>query len=125
MPDTLLYIQDNAFDDCQELRSVETYRSNQHSDDDTLSKEIGASAFRFCTSLEDIDIPNSIEYIGDFAFFGCTDLKEIALPSTVTEIGECAFNNCSRLKTAVIPQAVEIDLLTFSGCTKLKNIKRN
>lgn len=124
MPDTMRCICDNAFDDCQELRSVETYHSGASYDDDSISKEIGASAFRFCTSLERIDIPDGIEYVGDFAFFGCTDLKEIILPATVNEIGECAFNNCSRLKTAVIPQIVEIDLLMFSGCSKLKNIKR-
>lgn len=125
MPDTLLSIRDNAFDDCQELRSIDTYHSNNDDDDDTISREIGASAFRFCTSLESIDIPTKIEYIGDFAFFGCTDLKEIELPVTVSEIGECAFNNCSKLKNATIPSIVEIDLLMFSGCTKLKNIKRN
>lgn len=125
IPDSLLNICDNAFDDCQELRSVETYHSSTTTDDDSIPREIGASAFRFCTSLEKIEMPNNIEYIGDFAFFGCTDLKKIVLPPTVNEIGECAFNNCSRLKTAVIPQVVEIDLLMFSGCTKLKNIKRN
>ena len=124
MPDTMLYIQDNAFDDCQRLRSVETYRSDNRSNDEDTPREIGESAFRFCTSLERIDIPERIEYVGDFAFSDCTDLKEIVLPATVNEIGECAFNNCSRLKTAVIPDIVEIDELMFSGCTKLKNIKR-
>ena len=124
MPDSMLYIQDNAFDDCQKLRSIETYRSSLSSDDDSIPREIGASAFRFCSSLERLDIPKNIEYVGDFAFSDCTDLEEIVLPATVSEIGECAFNNCSRLRTAVIPKIVENDLLMFSGCTRLKHIKR-
>lgn len=41
---------------------------------------IGAYAFRNCTALTSITIPNSVQEIGACAFFGCTSLEEITIP---------------------------------------------
>ena len=38
---------------------------------------IGEGAFKDCTSLESIDIPNSVTEIGEVAFEDCTSLKSI------------------------------------------------
>ena len=38
---------------------------------------IGESAFKICSELTSIKIPNNITSIGDDAFYGCTGLKEI------------------------------------------------
>ena len=52
---------------------------------------IGDSAFRECTNLKEITIPDSLTSIGNSAFRECTNLKEITIPDSVTSIGSYAF----------------------------------
>ena len=57
---------------------------------------IGARAFRGCTSLRGIPIPEELRYIGDSAFSGCSGATgEIAFPNSLRYIGENAFSVCS------------------------------
>ncbi len=58
---------------------------------------IGACAFRYCTSLANITIPDSVISIGDSAFEECTSLTSITIPSSVTSIGSDAFCYCTSL----------------------------
>ena len=44
---------------------------------------IGSNAFRGCTNLVDVHIPNSITDIGDFAFSGCYSLTDAIIPDSV------------------------------------------
>ena len=53
---------------------------------------IGNSAFKYCSSLTSIEIPNSVTSIGEMAF-GNNKLSNISIPSSVTSIEVCAFNN--------------------------------
>ena len=55
---------------------------------------IGYSAFNGCTTLTNVDIPNSVTYIGYSAFHGCTTLTSVDIPNSVTSIGSYAFSNC-------------------------------
>ena len=51
-------------------------------------KVIGNRAFNLCSSLTNINIPNSVTMIGDSAFWGCNSLTSITIPSSeVTIIG--------------------------------------
>ena len=54
---------------------------------------IGLLAFRYCTGLTGINIPNSVTKIDDFAFEGCTGLTSIYIPNSVSFIGFNAFYN--------------------------------
>ena len=54
---------------------------------------IGDSAFKGCTSLKSITIPEGVTSIGGSAFEGCTSLKSITIPDSVTHIGNYAFFN--------------------------------
>lgn len=50
--------------------------------------EIGENAFRDCTQLNSITIPNSVTSIGDYAFSGCTNLTTMRLlPTTPPTLG--------------------------------------
>jgi hypothetical protein len=42
-------------------------------------------------NAETLEIPNFVTKIGEQAFRNCTDLKAITIPDSVTTIGACAF----------------------------------
>ena len=57
-------------------------------------ESIGANAFINYTSLTSIKFPvNSLKRIGNKSFWGCTSLKELDLPKTVEWIDDYAFTN--------------------------------
>ena len=86
--------------------------------------EIGISAFKGCTGLTSIEIPNSVTEIGDEAFYGCTGLTTIEIPNSVTEIGGAAFYGCTGLTSIEIPNSVtSIGSSAFYGCTGLTSIE--
>ncbi|MDE6034028.1 MAG: leucine-rich repeat domain-containing protein, partial [Muribaculaceae bacterium] len=68
--------------------------------------EIREWAFKGCTSLTSVTIPNSVTKIGEWAFQDCTSLTSITISNSVTEIGEYAFNGCSSLTSVTIPNSV-------------------
>ena len=59
-----------------------------------------------CSSLVEIDIPDSIEIIPASAFAGCSSLTTVRIPESVTEICGLAFGNCSALAEIEIPKSV-------------------
>ena len=84
---------------------------------------IGDSAFRNCTSLTTITIPDGVTSIGSSAFYNCTSLTTITIPDGVTSIGEYAFSGCTKLTTITIPDGVtNIGGYAFRNCTSLTTI---
>jgi len=93
--------------------------------DETLSViSIEQEAFRYCTGLISITIPNSVTKIEREAFYHCSDLISVEIPNSVIEIGRAAFQYCSDLKSVTIPNSVTIiECDTFSGCTGLTSVE--
>ena len=84
---------------------------------------IGDSAFRDCSSLTGITIPDSVTNIGDAAFFGCISLTGINIPDGVTSIESYTFYKCKRLTNISIPDSVtSIGVEAFAECKSLMNI---
>ena len=78
---------------------------------------IGISAFKYCSGLTSIDIPNSVISIGRETFAGCSALTSIDIHNGVTAIGEWAFNGCSSLTSITIPNSVtNIGFCAFGLC---------
>ena len=50
---------------------------------------IGDYAFRDCSGLTSVTIPNSVTSIGNYAFSGCSGLTSVTIPNSVTSIGRC------------------------------------
>ena len=69
---------------------------------------IGSSAFRECSGLTSVTIPNSVTSIGAYAFAGCTSLTSITIPNSVTSIGNCAFAACYGLTSITVEEGNSI-----------------
>lgn len=59
-------------------------------------------AFKKCSGLNSVTIPNSVTTIGEEAFYGCSSMAEVTIPNSVTTIGINAFQNCSYLNSVRI-----------------------
>ena len=59
---------------------------------------IGKEAFRGCTSLKYINLPDTIQSIGENAFEGCDNLTEIALPEKMRALPENTLRNDPRVR---------------------------
>ena len=95
-----------------------TYENNEY-----CVTRIGDVAFRKCTDLISITIPNSVTSIGEAAFQWCTGLTSITIPNSVTSIGSGAFQLCKGLISITIPNGLtSIGDATFSECYSLTNI---
>ena len=71
---------------------------------------IGYGAFKDCSNLQSVIVPNTITLIEDEAFRNCSSLESVSLPNTIDYIGSCTFAECSSLKSVEIPNTV-----TFIG----------
>ena len=84
---------------------------------------IGGYAFESCTGLTSVTIPNSVTTIGRGAFIYCSSLESVVIPDSVTSIGGSAFYNCSSLASVVIGDCVtSIDEYAFNGCSNLASV---
>ena len=107
---------------------------------------IGENAFKGCTRLSDVTIPDNISSIGSYAFYGCTSLENAIIQYGVTTINNYAFQNCTSLTSIVVPESVayiregafyecssllsitlpnslvSIDYDAFNGCTSLNAV---
>lgn len=84
---------------------------------------IGIYAFRNCSNLTDITIPNSITSIGISPFASCTSLTSIIIPNSVSSIGITVFSNCTSLISATLPDSItSIANGLFTGCTSLESV---
>jgi len=120
-------IGDFAFCNCTNLKKVSMYG-------DTLNmpstlKKIGNYAFKACSKLEEIHLPDGLTTIGEQAFIGCTHLTKVystssqSMPQGLTSIGDYAFQQCSLMEEIILPSGLtNLGKYAFYGCDKLNNI---
>lgn len=86
-------------------------------------KTIQDNAFSNNTTIEEVILPITIDFIGTNVFEGCTSLKKIELPKELKYIGANSFLNCTSLEEITLPEnLLYITKGLFYGCTNLTNI---
>lgn len=55
---------------------------------------VASSAFKYCTGLTSLSLPNSLIFIGNSAFEECSGLESVIIPQQVTTIGYSVFQGC-------------------------------
>ena len=82
---------------------------------------IGSNAFHRCTSLANVELPNTLVEIGKYAFAGSV-VYEMDIPESVTVIEEGAFSSMWKLRKVVLPSRIsDIENMAFYG-SGLENI---
>lgn len=75
-------------------------------------------AFRDCTALSRVVLPNSMTAIGSNAFQNCTSLSQVHFSEGLTTIGTHAFYGCVNLKQLTLPESIDrLHPYAFYGCS--------
>ena len=85
---------------------------------------IGGEAFKGCSVLTQVTIPNSVTSIGNSAFRRCSALTQVTIPNSVTSIGNEVFYSCSALTQVTIGNSVtSIGSSAFEYCLALASVR--
>ncbi|WP_406683574.1 leucine-rich repeat domain-containing protein [Seonamhaeicola sp. MEBiC1930] len=86
----------------------------------TTIREYG---FRNCRKITSLTIPDSVSLIERSAFLYCTELISINIPKNLTTINYGTFSQCYELISITIPESVtSIATYAFSGCNSLSTV---
>ena len=77
--------------------------------------EIPGKAFKGCSLLQKIILPESLISIDSNAFRFCVCLKSVIIPEGVASIGFSAFSGCSRLKRVYCKPVTPPAIYYYSG----------
>ena len=84
---------------------------------------IGDSAFKNCTNITKVMLPDSIISIGNNSFYGCKNLSDVTIGNRVINIGDYAFASCDELSSIIIPDSVtSLGKNAFYYCENLTNV---
>lgn len=107
LPNSVTTIGKYAFSGCSELTNI-TIPSSLN--------EISEGSFSNCKKLSSVDIPCSVTSIGSYAFGGCK-VDELTLPNSINYLGANAFMNCLLFKVychITNPSSVQMASYVFS-----------
>ena len=84
---------------------------------------IDNGAFKDCSSITGITLPNTIVRLGDQCFAGCSSITTTTIPNGITTWGEYCFSGCTSLKEINFEDGLEsLGDRTFYGCSSLKSV---
>lgn len=110
---SLKSIAGNAFKDCTSLKTIDL--------PDGLT-QIGDSAFAG-SGIEEITIPDSVNYISYSPFENCASLRQVRLSKNVSSLYNRFFKGCTSLTSVYLPQGMEeLRTSAFEGCLSLKSV---
>ena len=79
--------------------------------------EIGQYAFEASWDVQEITLPDSVQFIGEQAFLDCESLTSVNIPDGVPALYRATFAGCTSLGTITVPASVtQTYEELFSGC---------
>ncbi len=136
IPDTVVNVGSYAFYSTSYLshvrvpRSVRTVHKGAFANSELKSiffepgtVAFGNGVFVSCWELENVNLPDTLQYIGDACFAGCRTMNTLTLPESLVYIGCKCFAHCAALRTLQIPDLVHfLRNHTFFGCSSLRSL---
>ena len=111
LPKHLVEIQDQAFNNCKNLKTIEFPPS---------LKKIGDMAF-FHSGLTHITVPSNVQSVGESCFEHCDSLKSVDVDAKVLE--NCSFCDNKSLRTVHFGEHVEnLYYRAFYKCPSLQSV---
>lgn len=113
---SLKQLCEDSFNYCTKLSAVDL--------SDTQVVSIDGDAFKGCSAVKNVKLPDTLTHIGKQAFYGCSSMTDLDLGTGLQYISEQAFAECNKLTAVTVPQNVtEIGNGAFSNCESLSSIK--
>ena len=92
--------------------------------ENSMLVSIGDAAFKSCTKLTAIDIPDGVDEMGTEVFYGCSVLASADLPAALKVLPAKTFYNCKKLATVNLKEGLEtIATQAFYSCTVLAKVE--
>ena len=120
IPDSVSRTEDYVFSGCDNLISI-TYPDRPFT--------FGDYAFAYCdgpvtfdlpqrltqlswgmftrSTIEYIDIPDTVKQVEDYAFCDCDYLEEVVFPDGITVMGDYVFRNCDSIRSVHMPASLK------------------
>lgn len=119
IPENVTSIGEYAFGGCFDLKTI-TFNCKEIGSNTGLSlpsttkelifgnsvKSIGYEAFRYCSNLTSVNIPDNVTKLDTRAFKGCFNLSKMNIPNSVTEIEDYAFYGCWNLTDVTVSNSL-------------------
>ena len=84
---------------------------------------ISSYTFRNCTSLGELNLPDSIITINSYAFYGCSGFRLLNLNDSLETIGAYAFYGCNGLVSLVLNDGLKtLSDHSFANCANLTTV---
>lgn len=112
LPERFDYVPSSFLKDCEDLKKV----------DISTAKTVNEAALSGCTSLEEVNMSEQLNYLGTSTFEN-TALKSFEIPSSITALPDSLFAGCKQLEDVTLPSTLtRIGFYSFDGCSSLKSI---
>ncbi len=84
--------------------------------------KIYRDAFKHCSTITSVVLPESIMEIDNHAFDNCNQMESTELPNHLMKFGLNVFIHCEALKSIVLPRGSEYGFGMFGNCISLEEI---
>ncbi len=121
LPAGLESLGTGVFYGCKGLKSAVVPDVDYLHDGESNSNYLPNQLFYGCSSLESVQLADTIRYIGQAAFYGCVSLTEINLPDHLTGVSSTAFHSCAMTSIKLPANVTSLGQSVFSHA-KLKSI---